>query len=364
MRIPTLKTIVSTLSVVFLGIGLSSASIAKEKTVEKTDPHKKTSKTRPAEVQRVKQPLKKPASTIMTKKNVTIRSAALPENTLPTSIHNVKPVASIGDVALDDIKSNAVMVQHAETGDVIFAKNAQMPVPIASLTKLMTATVLLDAKLALDMPLTIEDADVDYLRHSTSHMPVGVTGTREDFLRLALMASENRAAAALARTYPGGTAAFVARMNRKAMSLGMTHTHYADSSGLSNGNYSTAEDLAKLVAAASKYPLIRQFSTTDKYTFTPLAGGNQRQFGNTNPLVKNGDWDIDLSKTGFTNEAGKCLVMKARIDREPVVIVLLDSQGKMTRVGDAQRVKKWLESHPGNLHRSAVAQGKILQPTT
>nr|WP_211208220.1 serine hydrolase [Leeia oryzae] len=280
-------------------------------------------------------------------------------------LRKVAPEAVVpAEVSLTDIKSNAVMVQHADTGDVIFAKNASTPVPIASLTKLMTAVVLLDSKLAMDMPLTVEADDVDNLRHSTSHLPVGVTATRQDLLRLALMASENRAAAALARTYPGGTPAFVARMNRKAQSLGMTHTHYEDSSGLGNGNFSTAEDLAKLVAAASSYPLIREFSTTDTYLFNPLAGGRPRQFGNTNPLVKNGQWDIDVSKTGFTNEAGKCLVMKARIANEPVVIVLLDSTGKMTRVGDAQRVRKWLENHPANLHRAAIAQANHPRPTT
>lgn len=256
--------------------------------------------------------------------------------------------------SLDELRSSAVLIQHAETGAVIYQRNAKVRVPIASLTKLMTAVVVLDAHLALDMPVTVEEDDVDQLRHSSSHLMVGTTASREDMLRLALMSSENRAAALLARTYPGGTEAFVARMNRKARSLGMVNTRFVDSSGLGNGNVSTAEDLARLVEAAAHYPLIRQYSTTESYVLNPLSGGRVRQFGNTNPLVRDTQWDIDLSKTGFTNEAGKCLVLKARIDRTPVVMILLDSAGRMTRVGDAIRVRRWLERNPAALHQKVA----------
>lgn len=279
------------------------------------------------------------------------------------SLRRVDPdmETSLGQLAL---RSNSALIIRADTGDVLFEKNSGAVVPIASLTKLMTAVVLLDSKLALDMPVTVEDGDVDMLRHSLSHLPVGVTATREELLRLALMASENRAASALARTYPGGLPAFVARMNRKAASLGMTHTHYGDSTGLSNDNYSTAQDLAKLVAAASQYPLIREFTTTDTFTFTPLAGGRPRQYANTNPLVKSDSWDIAVSKTGFTNEAGKCLVMKANIGKAPVVIVLLDAAGSQTRIGDANRVRKWLEAHPEVTSHPEAQVAKVTSSAT
>ncbi len=298
-----------------------------------------TTKAKAAAPKRVRTTLQagaKPQRVVVATRKTAIRKASL-RRTDPDM------ETSLGQLAL---RSNSALIIRADTGDVLFEKNSGAVVPIASLTKLMTAVVLLDSKLALDMPVTVEDGDVDMLRHSLSHLPVGVTATREELLRLALMASENRAAAALARTYPGGLPAFVARMNRKAASLGMTHTHYGDSTGLSNDNYSTAQDLAKLVAAASQYPLIREFTTTDTFTFNPLAGGRPRQYANTNPLVKSDNWDIAVSKTGFTNEAGKCLVMKANIGKAPVVIVLLDATGSQTRIGDANRVRKWLEAHP------------------
>lgn len=284
---------------------------------------------------------------------VCLAIAALPSHAARL-VSKPKPVPQLGPVyqeedtditdpnVVPELKSNAFLVLDVQTGRPVIQKNSTQISQIASITKLMTAVVLLDAKLPLGEPIQIEEADVDTLRHSSSHLPVGTIATREDLLRLALMSSENRAAAALARTYPGGTKAFVSRMNRKARSLGMRRTRFADSSGLSNGNVSTAEDLAQLVtAAARRYPLIRAFTTTPKYDFVPI-NGNPRQYGNTDPLVASGEWEIDLSKTGFTNEAGRCLVMKTYIIGRPYILVLLDSQGKHTRLGDANRVRKWL----------------------
>ncbi len=216
--------------------------------------------------------------------------------------------------------------------------------PIASLTKLMTAIVTLDAGLPLDEPIAIDIDDFDFLKGTQSRLRMGATLPRREMLRLALMSSENRAASSLARHYPGGTAAFVAAMNEKARALGMTRTRFADPTGLSARNVSTANDLATLVAAAAEYPLIRDFSTTPSHFVEVQPTGQLLGFNNTNGLVKNSGWDIQLSKTGYIREAGKCLVMLATIASKPFVIVLLDSAGKYTRLGDAQRVRHWLET--------------------
>jgi D-alanyl-D-alanine endopeptidase (penicillin-binding protein 7) len=207
----------------------------------------------------------------------------------------------------------------------------------------MTAIVVLDAELPLDEKITISVFDFDILKGSHSRMRIGMTLTRGELLNLALMSSENRAAAALARTYPGGTNAAVAMMNAKALELGMMKTHFRDPTGLNSGNTSTAQDLVKMLIAAQHYQLIHKYSTTASH-LVAIPGFPPLRFGNTNPLVKNASWDIGVSKTGYINEAGRCLVMHARIMHRPVIIVLLDSQGKNTRVGDANRVKKWMES--------------------
>jgi D-alanyl-D-alanine endopeptidase (penicillin-binding protein 7) len=201
---------------------------------------------------------------------------------------------------------------------------------------------VLDGSPSLQAPIAISDDDVDYLRGSRSRLSVGAVMSRETALLLALMSSENRAANALARHYPGGMPAFLAAMNVKAQSLGMRDTRFEDPTGLSSNNVSTAHDLAKMVAAAYRYPLIREFSTTSESTVD--VGGRELAFRNTNPLVKNSAWDVGLSKTGYIHEAGKCLVMQARVAEKPVVIVLLDSAGKLTRVGDANRIKRWMEN--------------------
>jgi D-alanyl-D-alanine endopeptidase (penicillin-binding protein 7) len=214
--------------------------------------------------------------------------------------------------------------------------------PIASITKLMTAMVVLDAKMDLEEWIAIAPEDVDTIRHSSSRLPVNTSLKRGDALLLALMASENRAAHALGRTtYPGGLGAFVDAMNAKARSLGLTETHFIDPVGIHRGNVSSARDLARMVDAAYQYSLIREYTTCKETTIS--LGGRARQFHNTNHLLNNPQWQIGLSKTGFIDEAGRCLVMQSQVAKRPVLIVLLDSQGKLTRYGDANRIKQWME---------------------
>ena len=240
-----------------------------------------------------------------------------------------------------DVQSGAALVVDQEGGIPLYQKNANQVQPIASITKLMTAMVVLDGSPNLNAPITISYDDVDMLKGSRSRLSVGSVITREYALLLALMSSENRAAHALARHYPGGLPAFLAAMNIKAQALGMRDTHFEDPTGLATGNVSTANDLAKMVRAAHRYPLIREFSTTSEAVVD--IGGRDLAYHNTNPLVKSTAWDVGLSKTGYIQEAGKCLVMQARVADKPVVIVLLDSAGKQTRVGDANRIKRWME---------------------
>ena len=238
--------------------------------------------------------------------------------------------------------SSSALVFDQSAGGALFQKNADTVAPIASITKLMTAMVVLDSQPNLQAPIAISEEDIDTLRGSRSRLSVGAVLSRETALLLALMSSENRAAHALARFYPGGMPAFVAAMNAKAQSLGMAHSRFEDPTGLSSNNVSTAYDLARMVSAAHRYPLIREWSTTTDATVD--ISGRDQVFRNTNPLVKSRAWDVGLSKTGYIHEAGKCLVMQARVAEKPVVIVLLDSAGKLTRVGDANRIKRWMES--------------------
>ncbi len=241
--------------------------------------------------------------------------------------------------------SSTALVVDQGTGQVVYSKNPELVHPIASITKLMTALVVLDSGQALDETLAVESADVDMLRFSRSHLRVGARASRLNFLRMALIASENRAAAALGRSFPGGRAAFVARMNEQAQRLGMKDTHFEDSTGLSSNNVSTAHDLALLVATAVKIPLIHEITTTASAEIPVGFGGHTVNFRNTNPLVSaQSGWDIGLSKTGFINESGQCLVMQATINARPMVIVLLDSHGHHARINDANRVRRWLEA--------------------
>jgi len=243
------------------------------------------------------------------------------------------------------LASSKALVINQNTNEVIYAKNTDTQTPIASLTKLMTAMVILDAELNLDEVIAISNEDKDYLKGTSSRLPVGTQLTRNELLHLALIASENRAASALATTYPGGRDKFVSDMNIKAMSLGMFNTHFEDSTGLNSHNISTAEDLAKMVNAAYGYDVIRDITTTGSYEVVLPNRRASTRFNNTNLLVRNDSesWKIGLSKTGYISEAGRCLVMQARLVGEPVIIVLLDSDGKYSRIGDANRVRKWVE---------------------
>jgi D-alanyl-D-alanine endopeptidase (penicillin-binding protein 7) len=242
------------------------------------------------------------------------------------------------------LKSAAALVVDQNDQRVLYAKNVETVVPIASITKLMTALVVLEAGLPLEERIAISEADLDDIKRTRSRLKIGTVLTRGDLLRLALMASENRAAAALSRAYPGGTRTFVAAMNHKAVELGMWRTRFVDGTGLSSENVSTAQDLARLVGAAYRAPLIRQY-TTDTTHAVELANGRRLSYTNSNRLVRNSGWQIGLSKTGYISEAGRCLVLQARIAATPVIIVLLDSWGKLTRLGDANRIKRWMESH-------------------
>ena len=242
------------------------------------------------------------------------------------------------------LASSKALIINQDTGEVLYAKSTDQPTPIASVTKLMTAMVVLDAHQPLSDPLTVSDSEVDMLKGTSSRLRVGTTLTRGELLQLALMASENRAAAALGNNYPGGFSAFVAAMNAKATALGMTHSKFVDGTGLNSENMSTAEDLVKMVRAAYQYPEIRQVTTTPSYEVAVHGVSRPVEFLNTNVLVRNSDWEIGLSKTGYISEAGRCLVMQAKIADQPLIIVLLDSWGKYTRIGDAQRIRKWIES--------------------
>ena len=243
-----------------------------------------------------------------------------------------------------NLLSQAALILDAKSGEPIFAKNANTVTPIASITKLMTAVVVLDAQQNLDQLLTVDVADLDFLKASRSRLAIGSELSRREMLQLALMSSENRAASALGRFYPGGLSAAVAAMNAKAKSLGMVNTRYVDTSGLSPENVSTARELGMLVQAAQRYPLIREYSTqSDQYVQIP-ATGQTLHYNNSNALVKSNGWEISLQKTGFIREAGRCVVMLAQIAQRPVVLVLLDSVGKFSSLGDAQRVKTWLET--------------------
>lgn len=254
-------------------------------------------------------------------------------------------MADTGKDGGPNLLSHAALVFDQTTGRQLYAKNAGTITPIASITKLMTAMVVLDAKQALDEVLTIDSMDIDTIKGSRSRLPVGTAFQREDLMRLALMASDNRAAAALGRNYPGGSEAFVEAMNVKARLLGLSSTHFLDPAGLAPGNVSSPQELAALVSEASRYDRIREYSTMRALNITLPNARRAIGFNNTNALVKNAGWNIGLSKTGYISESGKCLVMQAMIANQPVVIVLLDSWGKFTRIGDANRVKRWLENN-------------------
>ena len=241
-----------------------------------------------------------------------------------------------------DLKSSVALVLDQSNSEVLFEKNSNVALPIASITKMMTGLIVVQAHQDMDEMLTVTDDDVDRVKFSSSRLKVGAQLSRANMLHIALMSSENRAASALGRNYPGGREAFVAAMNAKASELGMNDTHYVDTNGLSKMNVASAHDLARLMMAAYQEPLLRQYSTDPKAVVE--ANGRPMQFGNTNYLVAMPGWDIGLQKTGFINEAGRCLMMQAVIEGRAVIMVFLDSKGKQSRTADAGRMRKWLEA--------------------
>ncbi|HEY2023110.1 D-alanyl-D-alanine endopeptidase [Paraburkholderia sp.] len=240
------------------------------------------------------------------------------------------------------LRSSVAYVIDQSSGEPLFDKNSHAVVPIASITKLMTAMVVLDSKAPMTEQIEVTDEDRDYEKNTGSRLSVGSVLSREDMLHIALMASENRAAAALSRYYPGGRPAFLAAMNAKAKQLGMSDTHFENPTGLTSQNVSSARDLAKMVNAAYQYPMIRRFSTDHSYEV--YTGKRTLAYNSTNALVRNPTWDIGLQKTGFINEAGECLVMQATIHGRPMIMVLLDSSGKYSRFADASRLRTWLDN--------------------
>jgi serine-type D-Ala-D-Ala endopeptidase (penicillin-binding protein 7) len=253
------------------------------------------------------------------------------------------------------LRSSVAYVIDQNTGDTLFDKNSRAVVPIASISKLMTAMVVLDSKAPLTEQIDVTDEDRDYIKNTGSRLSVGSVLSREDMLHIALMASENRAAAALSRYFPGGRPAFIAAMNAKARQLGMTDTHFESPSGLTSENVSSARDLVKMVNAAYQYPMIREFSTDRSYEVN--TGKRSIAYNSTNALVRNPTWDIGLQKTGFINEAGECLVMQATIHGRPMIVVLLDSSGKYSRFADATRLRTWLDNGGDQHITSADATG-------
>ena len=274
----------------------------------------------------------------------------------PTPVR-VPVLVSAVDPARLNLRSSSLLVLDQSKSEVLVARNAEAVRPIASITKLMTAMVVLDARLRMDQVLSIANADIDTLKGTHSRLQIGTQLSRRELLRLALMASENRAAAALARTYPGGFGAFVKAMNRKAQALAMTRTHFVDSTGLSQNNVSSARDLARMVTAAHGYPLICEFTTTASHVVQVRKGAAPLVFRNSNRLLQtqSKEWHIGMSKTGYTSEAGRCLVMHAKIGRRPVIVVLLNSWGKLTPIGDANRIRRWVETHTKHGRETRVA---------
>lgn len=240
------------------------------------------------------------------------------------------------------LSSNAALIVDESTGEKLYEKNPKAVLPIASITKLMTAFVILEAQQDMEEILTITKEDVDTIKHTSSRLPIGARLSRSEMLHIALMSSENRAASALGRHYPGGLSAFVDAMNGYAALLGMVDTHYVEPTGLSSKNVSSARDLANLVSAAQAHPLIKTYST--QAAFAVDIGGPVLQYRNSNRLVRGSDWEIVLQKTGYISEAGRCLVMQVVVEGRPVIMVFLDSKGKLSRSADANRIRHWLET--------------------
>jgi serine-type D-Ala-D-Ala endopeptidase (penicillin-binding protein 7) len=306
----------------------------------------------------------------------TTKAAAKPASTTPRTATKTAPrsVVRVADKpsfgALSglhatsdalDLKSSVALVMDQDTQEILFAKNSQAVLPIASITKLMTALVVTEAQLPLDEQLVVTQDDIDTEKGSRSRLSVGTRLSREEMLHLALMSSENRAANALGRNYPGGLAAFVEAMNAKARALGMLDTRYVEPTGLSSRNQSSARDLATLVNAAHQHQIIRDLSTSPEYQVE--IGHREMLFRNTNGLVRSPSWDIGLQKTGYISEAGRCLVMQARMAGRKLIMVFLDSAGKYTRIADAERVRRWVsETLPAPVAAPVARVVEVRQP--
>lgn len=264
-----------------------------------------------------------------------------------------------------NLSSSKALIVNQTTGEIKYAKNSNAITPIASITKLMTAMVVLDAKQSFNEVISISKQDVDTIKNTWSRLKVGTTLRRSKMFQLALMASENRAAFALASNYPGGRKAFVKAMNKKAASLGLSHTKFAGPTGLMYQNTSTAEDLYRMVAAAYQYPEIRKATTSHFFSVHLKGDKKPTKYKNTNQLVREGEWDIGLSKTGFIDEAGRCLVMQTTVDDEPIIAVFLDAEGANKRTGDANRIRKWIEyNHRAKTHfaKKSGEEYQLLSP--
>ena len=324
-------------------VGLISFGVANSFQASAANSDSKTSKTSNSSSKKTtKVEAKKVAKT--TKKSKTVRTTVT-RSSEPVVAARPSFATALGLRGQHDdlsLKSSVAMVVNQDTKDVYFEKNSSVSLPIASITKLMTAMVVLDSKLPLDETLVINSEDVNIYR--TSRLAGGTILTREEALLLSLMSSENRAAYTLGRNYPGGISAFIDAMNRKAKEIGMIHSHFADPTGLKSENVASAEDLARMLSAAYQYKVIREFSTWPDLTM--VIAKRPQKFLNTNRLVRAGDMNIGLQKTGFINAAGKCLVMQARVNNTPLLLVFLDSVGTQSRFADAVRVRDWYERMP------------------
>ncbi len=370
-----MRALAVTLSVLLLASGpaLAAPPTAKPQAADKTAPAKPKSSARAASGTPVSQPRvlrpaassstagkkaatapratsrpRSPSPTLASKGKKTVKGTAKPARSEAARLA-ARPRAPAPEPAQGAASGNlhlasgsALVVDQRENA-VVYAKNTEARLPIASITKLMTAMVVLDARLPLEEEVEVNEEDVDWLKGSRSRLPLGIVLTRHELLYLALVSSDNRAASALGRNYPGGKPAFVEAMNRKARALGMSDSRFEDPTGLNPGNTATAQDLVRMVQAAYGYPTIRQVTTTPQYTLALPREPGSLEFRNTNRLVRAQSWDIGLSKTGYINEAGRCLVMQADIAERPLLIVLLNGDGRYTPFADVVRLREWLQ---------------------
>lgn len=335
----TLLAAFMSLGFIALGVGMPGSAAAQA--TQKSQAEKKSASAQKAvkstkNVQSAKQGASKKGATTLVASR---KSFAKKEQGYNSMGSRLGLRSELTEIALN---SSAVLVVDQRTGEILLEKNPDAALPIASITKVMTAIVVMEAGLPLNETITITKQDTQLEKYSSSRLRVGAKFTRAELLHLALMSSENRAAHALGRNYPGGLEAFVEAMNEKAHALGMSNSKFVEPTGLSSSNVSSPRDLSRLVNAAHEIPLIRQYST-DREAIVRV-GGSQQQFRNTNALTRKEDWDLGLSKTGFIRDAGKCLVMQAAIDDQEVIIVMLDAQGSGSRISDAERIRRWLST--------------------